>query len=115
MDSFKGISMKHSKNLLAVLFTCAFLSFPTTNVLADDVDLTAVCPLSVVAGSPLVIDITVSNKSFTEVTVNRFMTALGRGSKKNTLGMIGVYGPFAYNLSESVTVPGFTSVLSKFW
>jgi hypothetical protein len=30
---------------------------------------------------------------------------MAAGSRRNTLGMLGVYGPFPYNLPSNVTIP----------
>lgn len=109
--------MNYSRKLLAALFSGAFLVTPFSTALAGPrINVDAVCPPTVSAGTPLEIDITVENRDFfNSFTFNRFMTALAAGSRRNTLGMLGVYGPFPYNLPSNVTIPpngqqAFTSV-----
>lgn len=98
--------MNYSRKLLAALFSGAFLVTPFATALAGPrINVDAVCPPTVSAGTPLGIDITVENRDhLNSFTFNRFMTALAAGSRRNTLGMLGVYGPFPYNLSN-VTIP----------
>ena len=99
--------MNYSRKLLATLFSGAFLVTPfATELAASGINVDAVCPPTVSAGAPLAIDITVENgDSFSAFTFNRFMTAMAAGSRRNTLGMLGVYGPFPYNLPSNVTIP----------
>jgi len=99
--------MNYSRKLLAALFSGAFLATPFATALAGQrINVEAVCPPTVSAGTPLVIEITVDNWDFpNSFTFNRFMTALAAGSRRNTLGMLGVYGPFPYNLPSDVTIP----------
>jgi hypothetical protein len=99
--------MNYSNRRLATLLSGAFLVTPlATAVAGPTITVDAVCPPNVSAATQLEINITVENRDFSEsFTFSRFMTALAAGSRRNTLGMLGVYGPFPYNLSSSVTIP----------
>ncbi len=109
--------MKDSRKIRAAFFSGTLLLTPFATALAGaNLNVNVVCPPTVLAATPLEVDITVENKDFfTSFTFNRFMTVLAAGSRRNTLGMLGVYGPFPYNLPSDVTIPPngqqvFTSV-----
>ena len=99
--------MNYSSKITAALFCGTFLVTPFTTALAGpEIEVDAVCPPTVSAGTPLEINVTVNNTDFSQsFTFNRFMTGLAAGSRRDTLGMLGVYGPFPYNLSSNVTLP----------
>lgn len=106
--------MNYSKNVLMALFFGTLLVIPVTSTIAGpEINATAVCPPSVTAGTPLQIEVTVVDGQNCTIpwipcteffTFNRFMTSMAAGSRRNTLGMLGVYGPFPYNLPGDVTL-----------
>lgn len=89
---------------LSILFTCSGL---VSIISAQDLDNLYIekvaCPMTVSVGTPLDVTVTVKNEG-PATTINRFAVALS-GNPLNSLGGIGVWGPFPRN--KTVNVPAY--------
>lgn len=89
---------------LLILFTCSGLVSIISAQGLDNLDIEkVVCPMTVSAGTPLDVTVTVKNEG-PATTINRFAVALS-GNPVNSLGGTGVWGPFVRN--KTVNVPAY--------
>ncbi|MGQ9570808.1 MAG: hypothetical protein ACUVUQ_08210 [Thermodesulfovibrionales bacterium] len=62
--------------------------------------------MTVTAGNPLDVQVTVKNEGLSAITINRFAVVIS-GNPVASLGGIGVWGPFVRN--KTVSVPAYRS------
>ena len=70
-----------------------------------DLEVTVMCPDTVMAGDNLTVDVRVKNVGHVPVRFNRAATGLG-GNLSDSLMNLGVYGPFVRDLPPRVLHPG---------
>ena len=70
-----------------------------------DLEVTVMCPDTVMSGTDLIVDVKVRNVGPVPVRFNRAATGLG-GNPSDSLMNLGVYGPFVRDLPLRVLHPG---------